>query len=92
MITAILWSALATGTLLIGMAVVWRASQSKLSLLGRELGRLIVSDSRRYPENRTIPGFLILRPYEGLFFTNADALHNEIINLVGITQPPINVT
>ena len=73
------------------LALVWRASQSRLSLLGREPGRLILSDIRRHPENRAIPGLLILRPDEGLFFANADALRNEIINLVDEAQPPVKV-
>jgi high affinity sulfate transporter 1 len=73
------------------IALVWRASQSKLSVLGREPGRFILSDTRRHPENRTIPGLLILRPDEGLFFANADALHSEIMALVESTQPPARV-
>jgi high affinity sulfate transporter 1 len=73
------------------IALVWRASQSKLSVLGREPGRFILSDTRRHPENRTIPGLLILRPDEGLFFANADALRNEIIALVESAQPPARV-
>jgi MFS superfamily sulfate permease-like transporter len=70
---------------------VWRASQSELSVLGREPGRFILSDSRRHPENRTIPGLLIVRPDEGLFFANADALHSEIITLVESAKPPARV-
>lgn len=73
------------------LALVWRASQSKLSVLGREPGRLVLSDSRRNPENRILPGLLILRPDEGLFFANADALLSEIIKLVDEAQPPVKV-
>jgi MFS superfamily sulfate permease-like transporter len=73
------------------LALVWRASQSKLSVLGREPGRLSFSDTRRYPENRTIPGLLILRPDEGLFFANADALRSEIIAQVDAAQPHTKV-
>ena len=73
------------------LALVWRASQSKLSFLGREPGRLTLSDIRRHPENSTIPGLLILRPDEGLFFANADALRNDIINLVDEAQPPAKI-
>ncbi|NJD60726.1 MAG: sodium-independent anion transporter [Anaerolineales bacterium] len=73
------------------LALVWRASQSKLSVLGREPGRLIFSDNRWHPDNHTIPGLMILRPDEGLFFANADALRNEIITLVDSAQPPVKV-
>jgi len=73
------------------IALVWRASQSKLSVLGREPGRFILSDTRKHPENRGLPGLLILRPDEGLFFANADALRNEIMALVEGAQPPARV-
>ncbi len=73
------------------LALVWRASQPKLSVLGREPGRLIFSDSRSHPENRTIPGLLILRPDEGLFFANSDALRNDILALVDHADPPVQV-
>ncbi len=73
------------------LALVWRASQSKLSVLGREPGRFVFSDTRRHPENRTIPGLLILRPDEGLFFANADALRSEIVAQVDDAQPQLRV-
>ncbi len=73
------------------IALVWRASQPQLSILGREPGKFTFSDTRIHPENRTIPGLLILRPDEGLFFANADALHNEIVSLVEETQPQARV-
>jgi sulfate permease, SulP family len=70
------------------LALVWRASQSNLSVLGREPDRIVLSDSRRHPENRTLPGLLIIRPDQGLFFANADTLRNEITKLVDDSQPP----
>ena len=73
------------------LALVWRASQSNLSVLGREPGKIVFSDTRRHPENRTLPGLLIVRPDEGLFFANADALRNEITKLVENSQPPARV-
>jgi high affinity sulfate transporter 1 len=73
------------------LALVWRASQPRLSVLGREPGRFIFSDSRRHPENQTLPGLLILRPDEGLFFVNADTLRNDILGLMESAQPPVQV-
>ena len=73
------------------LVLVWRASQSKLSILGREPGRILFSDSRRRPENHTLPGLLVLRPDEGLFFANADALRNEILRLVDDAHDPVKV-
>lgn len=73
------------------LALIWRASQAQMSVLGREPGRFIFSDTRRHPENRTIPGLLILRPDEGLFFANADALRSEIITQVETAEPPTRI-
>ena len=73
------------------LALVWRASQSKLSVLGRDPGRILFSDSRRHPENHILPGLLILRPDEGLFFANADTLRNDILGLVDDAQDTIKV-
>lgn len=72
-------------------ALVWRTSQSKLSVLGREPGRMVFSDSRKHPENRAMPGLMILRPEEGLFFANVDALRAEIMQLVEDAQPAAKV-
>jgi sulfate permease, SulP family len=73
------------------LALVWRTSQSRLSILGREPGRFIFSDGRRHPENHILPGLLILRPDEGLFFANADALRSDILKQVENSQPPVRV-
>ncbi len=73
------------------LALVWRTSQSRLSVLGREPGRFTLSDTQVHPENRTLPGLLILRPDEGLFFANADALRSEIVGLVERSEPRIKV-
>jgi MFS superfamily sulfate permease-like transporter len=73
------------------LALIWRASQSKMSSMGREPGRLIFSDQRRHPENHVLPGLLILRPDEGIYFANADALRSEIIQRVEDAQPPVQV-
>ena len=73
------------------LVLVWRASQPKMSILGREPGRILFSDSRRHPENHTLPGLLILRPDEGLFFANADSLRNDILGHVDAAKDPVRV-
>jgi sulfate permease, SulP family len=73
------------------LVLVWRASQPKMSILGREPGRILFSDSQRHPENHTLPGLLVLRPDEGLFFANADALRNDILGLVDAAKNPVRV-
>jgi high affinity sulfate transporter 1 len=73
------------------LALVWRASQARLSVLGREPGRFALSDIHAHPENRMLPGLLILRPDEGLFFANNESLRTEILHQVESAQPPVRV-
>jgi SulP family sulfate permease len=58
---------------------VYRASVPRLSELGRTPGTLAFSDLRHTPRPLTVPGMLILRPNEGIFFANATSLRDEII-------------
>jgi len=71
------------------LAIVVRASQPKLSILGREPGTLNFSDVRRHPQNLTVPGLLVVRADEGLYFANAASLREEIVVLVKSSDPPI---
>jgi MFS superfamily sulfate permease-like transporter len=64
------------------LALIYRASQSKLAVLGRIPGRLVFVNQQRHPESGQIPGVLVLRPEEGLFFANASSLHAAIMKLV----------
>jgi SulP family sulfate permease len=69
-------------------ALVLRASQPKLAVLGRVPDRLEFSDIRRHPENKTLPGMLIVRPENGLFFANAAGIREAIIaELTSSTEP-----
>ncbi|MCP3145012.1 SulP family inorganic anion transporter [Pyxidicoccus xibeiensis] len=58
---------------------VYRASVPRLSELGRSPGTLAFSDVRHTPRPLAVPGMLILRPNEGIFFANATSLRDEII-------------
>ena len=73
------------------LLLIWRTSQPNLSLLGREPGKLTFSDARRNPENRLLPGLLILRPDQGLFFANADGILNQILKHVDQSDFPVKV-
>lgn len=68
--------------------LVWRASQPRFSLLGRTPTSLEFSDIAQHPENRTIPGLLIVRPNQGLFFANADSLRAALVETVRASDPP----
>jgi MFS superfamily sulfate permease-like transporter len=73
-------------------ALIWRTSQSRLSVLGREPGSLAFSDVRLHPENRSVQGLLIIRPDQGLFFANVDDLRKKIMTILDETKPSVKVT
>lgn len=58
---------------------VYRASLPRLSELGRAAGTLDFVDLRHQPSARPLPGLVVLRPNEGIFFANAESLHEEIL-------------
>jgi high affinity sulfate transporter 1 len=60
-------------------ALVLRASQPRLAVLGRAPNSLQFSDIHRHPENKTVPGLLIVRPENGLFFANAAGIRETIM-------------
>jgi high affinity sulfate transporter 1 len=70
------------------LVLIARTSAPKLSVLGRSPDKLDFGDVRRHPENRTLPGLLVIRPNEGLFFANASSLSDTINELVQISDPP----
>ncbi len=63
-------------------ALVLRASHPRLAVLGRVPDRLEFGNVRRHPEYKTIPGLLMVRPENGLFFANAAGLREEIVTEV----------
>lgn len=66
---------------------VYRASVPRLSELGRAPGTLAFNDVRHTPRPLTVPGMLILRPNEGIFFANATSLRDEIMERLRHTGP-----
>ena len=70
-------------------ALVWRTSQPRLAVLGRIPGTVDFSDIRRHPDNKTLPGLLMVRPENGLFFANAAGMQEAIIK--DMTSGPVPV-
>jgi sulfate permease, SulP family len=66
--------------------LVWRASQARLTFLGRARGGLEPEDLRAVPE-AAIPGLLIVRPDEMLFFANVVSVRDEILQAVADADP-----
>ena len=70
-------------------ALVWRVSKPRLAVLGRAPDSLNFSDIRRHPENKTVPGLLIVRPENGLFFANAEGIREEILSELQTSEQPV---
>ena len=75
-------------TVLSFLLLVYRASQPNLSVMGRLPGGEEFADVSRAPDSRPVPGLLIVRPNEGLFFANAGPLRDRILALVRASEPP----
>jgi sulfate permease, SulP family len=70
-------------------ALIWRASQHKVAVLGRVPNELEFSDIQRHPENQTLPGLLMVRPENGLFFANAAGTREMIISQMESSPEPV---
>ena len=70
--------------------LVWRASQSRLTLLGRARGGLEPVDLRTTPE-AAIPGLVIVRPDEMLFFANVASVRDAVVKAVADAEPQPSV-
>jgi high affinity sulfate transporter 1 len=70
--------------------LVWRASEPRLTFLGRASGGLEPLDLRTAPET-AVPGLVIVRPDELLFFANAASVRDGILAAVAEAAPPCTV-
>ena len=70
--------------------LVWRASEGRVTFLGRAVGGLDPVDLAVVP-TAAIPGLLIARPDEMLFFANAVSVRNAIMAAVEAGEPPVRV-
>ena len=66
--------------------LVWRTSEGRLTFLGRASGGLEPMDLQTMPE-AAIPGLLIVRPDEMLFFANAASVRDAIMQASEEAQP-----
>ncbi len=70
--------------------LIWRASEPRLTFLGRASGGLEPLDLRTAPES-VVPGLLIVRPDEMLFFANASSVRDGILQAVAEVESPCSV-
>ncbi len=69
---------------------VWRASEARLTYLGRTSGSLEPAELRTEPA-AAIPGLLIVRPDEMLFFVNATGIRDGLLAAAAEAEPPVRV-
>lgn len=62
-------------------ALLHRLTWADISTLGRLPGSTDFVNLARHPEAQTLPGLLILRPSEPLFFANAERVLEELLTL-----------
>ena len=70
--------------------LIWRASEGRMTFLGRAGGSLEPVDLRTEPA-AAIPGLLIVRPDEMLFFANVASVRDGIVEAVADMEPPATV-
>ncbi|MFM2070249.1 MAG: hypothetical protein RLZZ623_512, partial [Actinomycetota bacterium] len=70
-------------------ALVWRTSQPRLAVLGRVPDGLDFSDLNRHPANVAVPGLLMVRPENEMFFANAAGLREAIMAEVTASPTPV---
>jgi sulfate permease, SulP family len=68
------------GVLVSLLLLLYRASRPHVAVLGQVPGAAVgqYGDVRRHPDNRQLPGIVILRLESGLFFANADAIRGAV--------------
>jgi high affinity sulfate transporter 1 len=80
------------GVFLSLLALIWRTSTPKLSVLGQIPHTVLFRSSKHFPEAITDPRMLILRPDEGVFFANASALLNVIRGHIADVKEAVQIT
>jgi sulfate permease, SulP family len=72
------------------LVLIYRASEPRLSVLnvGNENSEETLVDRERVLESQPVPGVLIVRPDEGLYFANAGQIREQIL-LLSESEPDI---
>jgi high affinity sulfate transporter 1 len=77
------------GSLISLLMVIGRASQPRISVLGKIPGRPQFADINENKDIISIPGLLIVRPEEGMFYVNANALRDKIWEMILKADTPV---
>ena len=70
--------------------LIWRTSEPRLTFLGRASGGLEPLDLRTSPE-AAVPGLIIVRPDEMLYFANAASIRDGILEAAEHAEPACSV-
>ena len=70
--------------------LIWRASEGRLTFLGRATGGLEPVDLLDEPD-AAVPGLVIVRPDEMLFFANVTSVRDAILGAAADAVPPASV-
>lgn len=73
------------------VALILRTSEPRMSRLARLPGTLEFRNSADHPEGLTVSGLLVLRPDEGIFFANSQALAEEVREVIEAAEEPVGV-
>jgi high affinity sulfate transporter 1 len=73
------------------LALVWRVSRPSTAVLGRVSGTTQFGDLARHPENESIPGVLIFRVDDEIFYANVEAVKVELLKQVESADPPVRL-
>jgi sulfate permease, SulP family len=71
------------------LLVIARGSESRVSVLGKVPGQPQFTSIRENPDNLVIPGLLIVRAEEGIFYVNAESIRNQVMALMWEANTPI---
>ncbi len=77
------------GALVSLLLVIARASESRVSVLGKVPGQPQFTNLRDNAENLVIPGLLIVRVEEGIFYANAESIRDQIMALMWDSNTPV---
>jgi MFS superfamily sulfate permease-like transporter len=73
------------------LALVWRVSRPTTALLGRVPGTTQFADVARHPENEQIPGALVVRVNDEIFYANAEAIKSDLSARAATAEPPVRL-
>jgi len=71
------------------LLVIARGSESRVSVLGKVPGQPQFTSIRENPDNLMIPGLLIVRAEEGIFYVNAESIRDQVMALMWDSKTPV---